>query len=403
MIEVEAALEQVLLHARRLSPEVTALTSAALGLILAEDVVADLDSPPFTKSLMDGYAVRFSDCQTLPVDLQIVEEVAAGTSATQPVHTGQAIAVFTGSPIPEGADTVAAMEQTELLPDGRVRIKPHPLTAGNHVLPRGREVQQGSVIVPAGMVINPAAFGLFATAGKTAVQAYPAPRLAILATGNELIEANRLPKLGQIRNSNGPMLVAQAVRAGGLPRYLGISRDDPTILRSLIQEGLNTANILVLSGGVSVGKHDLVPATLAELGVAIHFHQVRLKPGKPLLFGSRGTTLVFGLPGNPVSSYVGFELFVRTALRVMAGQPEPRPLIARLRLLEGVEANHDRPTFHPARSDGQGGVRLLPWFGSPDLRGILHADGFAILPPGPVHWQPGQTVDVMMTGAIARS
>jgi len=398
MLDVDAALAQVLAQARRLPAEVTALTSAALGLILAADVVADLDSPPFTKSLMDGYAVRFADCQTLPVDLQIVHEVAAGDSASHCVRAGQAIAVFTGAPIPEGADTVVAVEQTELLGEGRVRIKPHPLTAGSHILPRGREMHTGELIVPAGTVITPAAFGLFATAGKTAVLAYPAPRLAILATGNELIEANRRPQPGQIRNSNGPMLIAQSVRAGGLPRYLGISRDEPTILRSLIQEGLNTAHILVLSGGVSVGKHDLVPATLRDLGVELHFHQVRLKPGKPLLFGSRGSTLVFGLPGNPVSSYLGFELFVRPALRMLAGHPEPGPVIVRRTLQEAVVANHDRPTYHPARCDPNGEVRLLPWFGSADLRGILQANGFAVLPAGPVDWQPGRLVEVMLTG-----
>ncbi len=395
MIEVAEALRIVLAHAKPLPAEVTALASMALGQILAVDVLADGDSPPFTKSVMDGYAVRSVDFAKGPCELRIVAEIAAGAVPTVPIGEGEAAAIYTGAMLPPGADAVVRIERTQLLDDGRVKILEAPIAPGQFVVPQGKEYQTGDVLIRAGSEITPATFGLCAAVGKTVVSARARARVCVVATGNELVEANRRPKLGQIRNSNGPMLTAQAVRAGALPRYLGISSDDPTVLASYIREGLEISNILVLAGGVSAGKFDLVPQVLKDQGVTIHFHHVRVKPGKPLLFGTLGDKLVFGLPGNPLSAFVGFELFVRPAIRVLNGHADAGPVVQSRALTEPLTASNDRPTYHPARLDGLGAT-ALPWFGSADLRALLPADGLIALPAGENKYEAGDKVNVVI-------
>jgi molybdopterin molybdotransferase len=389
LLDVATARSLVLAQCRRLPFEITPMMSAALGLVVAEDVPADVDSPPFAKALMDGYAVRSIDFSAGKADLRVVAEVQAGAVPKMPVGEGEAVRIFTGAPLPAGADAVVMVEKTQLIAADAVRIVDDGLKAGQHVLGRGAEMNIGEIAVPAGTVLTPAAFGLLAAVGRTTVRATPAPRVAILATGNELVEPNMKPLAGQIRNTNGAMLVAQCVRAGALPRYLGIARDDETVLRSFILEGLTTANVLLIAGGVSAGKFDLVPKVLADLGVSIHFHSVRVKPGKPLLFGTRGDTLVFGLPGNPVSSFVGFELFARPALRLLGGHAEPGPEIIPLTLTDDFSADNNRPTYHPAIVNGTR-VRPLPWFGS--------ADAFLELPAGPLNYRAGEAVNVLAAG-----
>jgi molybdopterin molybdotransferase len=213
-----------------------------------------------------------------------------------------------------------------------------------------------------------------------------------------VVEAGETPGPGQIRNGNGPMLVAQAARAGGVPTYLGIARDRLDHLRPLVADGLKAA-VLVLSGGVSAGKRDLVPGVLQELGVEAHFHKVEMKPGKPVFFGTRGATLVFGLPGNPVSALVCFELFVRPALRRLRGEAEPLPRVVRAPLAEEFNYRSDRPTYYPVRLEtGEVGwqVRPVPWLGSPDLRGLTRANAFAVLAPGDHRFARGDIVSVML-------
>jgi molybdopterin molybdotransferase len=233
-------------------------------------------------------------------------------------------------------------------------------------------------------VLRPQELGVLATVGRTSAKVYPRPKVAVLVTGNELVDANEVPSAGHIRNSNGPMLAAQVERAGGIPRVLGIVGDRVNLLRERISEGLQS-QVLVLSGGASAGKLDLVPGVLEDLHVQARFHKVRLKPGKPVLFGTHEKGLVFGLPGNPVSALVCFELFVRPALRRLAGHADAGPATVRAVLAEDFPYRTDRPTYHPAiLRDGETGrsVRAVAWSGSPDLRSVTHANSFVILPEG---------------------
>jgi molybdopterin molybdotransferase len=391
MLEVAEARERILDGLQPLKAEVTALTSGALGQVLAVDVTADIDSPPFSKAMMDGYAVRAADCASPNVTLKILQAIAAGEQGQATLDAGQCVRIFTGAPIPSGADAVVKQEQCQSAGTGEVVIQV-AVKPGQHILPAGAEYKRGDVVIPRGTLINPQAFGLFAATGKTAVPTIPLPKVGVLVTGNELVEANMKPMGAQIRNSNGPMLVAQAVRAGSLPRYLGIARDEKAVLSSLIKEGLATSQVLVLAGGVSVGDHDLVPQVLKELGVEILFHTVRMKPGKPLLFGRKGSVLVFGLPGNPVSSFVGFELFVRPAIAKLAGRM-PHEVKKMMPLSEAFQTSNDRPTFFPAKRVGDS-VKAMPWFGSADLRNLLSADLLIELPVGEINYPVGHPVCV---------
>jgi molybdopterin molybdotransferase len=398
MLEVAEALAEVLARVRARAPELTDLDPDVLGRVLAEDVRADADSPPFDKSLRDGYAVRAADCAAPDAELRVVAEVAAGAVPTVPVNTGECIRIFTGAPIPAGADAVVMQEDTQPLGD-RVRITDEKVKPGQWVFRRGTEMRAGDVVLPAGTVINPAALGVLASVGQTRASLFPAPDVFILPTGNELVEPGEPFKPGQIRNSNGPMLAAQVVRAGAIGKHHGIGPDKVENLRGLINNELDCADVVVIAGGVSVGKFDLVPAVLEELGVAVHFRQVRMKPGKPLLFGTKGSTLVFGLPGNPVSAFVCFELFVRPALRKLAGHADPGPVTMKLPLIEAVAEVNDRPTYRPAKLEvGESGwtVRPLPWAGAPDLRGLQPADALIVLPPGETRLDPGTPVSVVL-------
>jgi molybdopterin molybdotransferase len=396
MLAVSEAQEIVLRHASPLSPIDAPLAADAMGLVLADDVISDLDMPPFDKALMDGYALRAGDLTEEGGTLTVIEEVTAGNTPTRPVGPGQATRIMTGAPMPDGADAVVMVERTRVLDDKQVHLE-EPARAGQNVLARGEEMRRGQTVLTAGAILRPQEFGVLASVGRTAIKVYPRPRVALLATGDELVESSQFPGPGQIRNSNGPMLAAQVLRAGGIPHWLGIARDRVDHLRGLIAEGLR-APILLLSGGVSAGKLDLVPGVLKELGVQPHFHSVKLKPGKPLLFGTVDGALVFGLPGNPVSSLVCFELFVRPAIRRLAGHADAGPFEVRAFLTEDFPYRSDRPTYHPAwleyRETGWT-VRPVAWFGSPDLRGLTRANSFVILPAGDHLHPAGKPMSVL--------
>jgi molybdopterin molybdotransferase len=308
----------------------------------------------------------------------------AGMTPSRAIVAGQAARIMTGAPVPVGADAVVMIERTESLDGGkRVRIGA-PANPGQNIQPRGRELRRGELVLKFGVELRPQEIGLLATVGRATLRTIPTPEVAILSTGDELVEACQAPGPGQIRNSNGPMLVAQVARTGARPRSLGIARDRIEDLRERVGDGLRSP-MLILSGGVSAGKLDLVPGVLADLGVTPHFHKVALKPGKPIFFGTKnqvdGATLVFGLPGNPVSSFVGFELFVRPALDLLRGRASRGPIFESMPLAAEFAYSTDRPTYHPARMD-EGRVQPVTWHGSPDLRALTLGNALVLLPVG---------------------
>jgi molybdopterin molybdotransferase len=413
MLPVSQAQQLVLQHTTRRPVEPVALTTQTLGLVLAEDVVSDIDMPPYEKALMDGFAVRAADVSLPPgarqagsgeaampmtsLMLKVVEEVSAGRVPRFPIRAGQASRIMTGAMLPPGADTVVALEKVEVIGGGKsLCIIEQIVKPGQNVMQRGREMRAGETVLQAGVTLRPQELALLASVGRYAIEIYRPPLVNILSTGDELVEPSVEPGPGQIRNSNATLLSAQAVRAGGKPQYLGIARDTVESLRVFITEGLR-GDVLLLTGGVSAGKLDLVPGVLQELGVQPIFHKVAMKPGKPLFFGKKDDTLIFGLPGNPVSALVGFELFVRPALNVMLGK-EPGPRLVTAKLSAAADHSGDRQTYHPAQltqsSDGWL-VCPVPWLGSPDLRAITRANAFIVFEPGERKYSPGEAVLVL--------
>ena len=400
MLTVAAALKLVLDHCQPL-PVLQVPTAEALGLVLAEEVQSDIDSPPHDRAIVDGYAVQAADLASGHAQLEVLEEVTAGALPTRSVARSQATRVMTGAPIPTGADAMVMVERTRLDPTGRiVQIAVEKVAVGQNIMRRATSMRRGQTVLAAGASIRPIEIGLLAEVGRTHISVVPRPTVAILATGNELVPADKMPAAGQIRNSNGPLLIACAQRAGGVPRDLGIGRDDRDELLRLLGEGLK-CDVLVISGGVSAGVLDLVPGVLAELGVEQIFHKVQLKPGKPLWFGVQRhdsrQTLVFGLPGNPVSSLVCFELFARPALGRLAGRGDAGLQRLTARLTAPYTHRGDRPTYHPARHsfvDGGWHVEPLAWRGSGDLCTLSNATALASFPAGDRQYAAGESIEI---------
>src|SRR5262245_23577131 len=420
MLTVAEAIAEIVAHVERLPPTRVALQES-LGLALAEDAVSDLDSPPFDKALMDGYAVRAADVASGRARLRVVEEVSAGQVPQRPVNPGEATRIMTGAPIPSGADAVVPVEHTHTsggINNGTdVAIETGPTIAGRNVLRRGESTRSGSRVLPAGRQIRPQEIGCLAEIGKEIVDVYSRPRVAVLATGDELVSVSDVPGPGQIRNSNEAMLAAQLRRLDADAVPLGVARDDRDELARRIARGLEY-DMLILSGGVSAGKLDLVPAVLAEAGVRQVFHKVRVKPGQPVWFGvlerpmdgaaaaDRERKLhfprrsyVFGLPGNPVSSMVCCELFVRTAIRRLMGIEPAPPTSCRARLTTAHFNSGKRPTYHPARwewTETGPQVEPVPWVGSADLSATAQANSMALFPEGERTYAAGTMLDVYL-------
>ncbi len=407
MLTVQEALEQVLAHSRRLAPTPMPLDDC-LGLVLAEGVTSDIDSPPYDKSMVDGYAVHSSDLASGSAELQVIDEIMAGAVPKRPIVPGSCSRIMTGAPLPENADAIVMLEQTERIPAApeKIRIDDPRFRPGQNILRQGVAMRRGDLVLRAGRVIGSAEIALLAEVGRAIVPAIAAPRVAVLSTGNELVSAGHQPQAGQIRNSNGPMIVAAVRQAKASPVNLGIARDEPQQLRERLAEGLQH-DVLIVSGGVSTGVLDLVPGLLAELGVEQVFHRIRMKPGKPLWFGVSKTALVFGLPGNPVSSFVCFELFVKPALARLAGredQVERRTSTAHL----AAEFTHrgERPTYQPAvlasrerqrpEKLARPTVTPLSWAGSADLRGLVDANSLISFPAGDRSYSAGEEVQVLV-------
>jgi len=397
MIEVGEAQRLLLEEAQVLGASEAGLAEA-LGRVLAEDVRADRDLPAGDVSTMDGFALRARDVPASGAVLRIAGEVRAGQApGTLSVSAGSAIRILTGALVPSGADAVAMVELTrEDREAGTVEIRERP-EAGQNIRRRGEDVRAGGTILERGGVIHAAEIAALATVGRTRVRAFRPPAVRIVSTGDEVIEAERTPREHQVRNSNAHSLLAQLREMGIEGTYLGIAPDDPEALEGMLRRGL-LGDVLLVTGGVSAGTHDLVKATLARLGLRLVFHGVAVRPGKPILAGRCEGCLVVGLPGNPVSTFTAFAVFVAPVLRKMMGHRRPHAIEVRAILAERLARRPGRTTFHLARLEfvnGRPVARPVRTMGSGDAISLSRANAFVVAPGAQEALEPGAEVTAL--------
>jgi molybdopterin molybdotransferase len=369
--------------------------SRAVGRVLVENVAADRNYPPFNRSIRDGFALRSSEATQPGARLRLIGESRAGVAFDGTVGKGECVRIFTGAPVPRGADAVVMQEYARA--EGNFVAFEKGTHAGQHIVVEGSEARMGEVVVNRGTRLSFAELAMAAEVGKTRLSVTRRPRVAILSSGDEVVEVDQAPGPYQIRNSNSISLSAQVTMAGGEPVVLPNARDDLSELRTRIEQGLQ-ADILALSGGVSVGKYDLVEQALRELGAEFFFDAVALRPGKPAVFGWCKGKPVFGLPGNPVSTMVTFELFAVPAIELLSGyQPQPLPFF-RARLAHPVNEKAGVEHFLPARvswPNGQPTVELMLWEGSGDIAAVVRGNCFLVVEQSKLQIDAGEWVNVL--------
>lgn len=363
----------------------------AAGRVLAEDVVADRDMPALARSVRDGYAVRTID---LPGQLQVIGEVRAGERFSGEVGHGQAVEIMTGAPIPAGADAVVMVEHTSRV-NGRVQID-RSAEPSQFINPRGCEAAAREVVLHRGNRLDYTDVAMLATFGRSSISVYRRPRVALIATGDEIVEVNETPQDFQIRNSNIYSLAAQVTRAGGVPEKLPVARDTEPHTREMIEQGL-VADLLLLSGGVSAGKYDVVEKVFAALDARFYFDRVLIQPGQPLVFGRARDRFFFGLPGNPASTMVTFEIFARAALELLSGQDDVSLHMPLARLTRDFHHKPGLTRFLPARLSADGSeVTPLRWSGSGDVPALTRANVYLVADPDRAEYPQGELVRVLL-------
>jgi molybdopterin molybdotransferase len=417
VLEFEEALAEVLWHAAAVAKPAPDRNPVALkdaiGRVIAEPVCADRDQPPFARSTRDGYAVRSVDVSSTSnaQPLRIVGSVRAGDVwRGAPVGDCEAIEIMTGAPLPDGADAVLMVEHAEIGTDGRLRVAAsRTLEAGENVVPRGAEASAGAELIAPRRQIGAAEIALAASCGYARLNVFEQPKVAIVATGDELVKLETKPEPWQIYNSNSYALTAMVAGEGGFGGKLEIAKDTLEDLRERIEQA-SVCDLMLLSGGVSMGKYDLVERVLAEYGAEFFFTGAMIQPGKPVVFGrmrrdrqseirDHDWIYFFGLPGNPVSTEVCFRLFVAPMLRAMAGQTQIAPRFVEAKLAEDVKGGSRVTRFLPALVESdwkQVSVRVVPWQGSGDLAANARANGFVVLPKGVEKFAAGESVRVLL-------
>ncbi len=400
--EARQTVEQNALTLSPTQPEMLPLIEA-LGLVLAEDLRADRDFPPFPRSTRDGYAVRAADIATPPARLHCVAEIRAGATKEQSaikIAAGETAEIMTGAPVPEGADAVVMVEYAER--DGAVAIVQRSVRAGENVVSAGSEARKDATMVMRGTRVNHTVVAIAAAVGRAEVAAYRRPRVAILATGDELVDVNLPPGPNEIRNSNSYSLAAQVYAAGGDPVILPVASDSADELALLLRKGFES-DLLLISGGVSMGKYDLVEQVLASFDARFLFTGVRIQPGKPVVFGEvvlhGRTTPFFGLPGNPVSTMVTFQLFARPVLDALSGaKPQPLPF-AQASIKAEFTTKTGLTRFLPAKLGGtheRPEVELVRWQGSGDLMAVSSSNCYIVVPPDRERFAAGEAMTVLL-------
>ena len=362
----------------------------SIGRVLAENVLADRDYPPLARSVRDGFAVRAAD---FPGNVRVIGEVRAGDRFKGFVRAGEAVEIMTGAPVPEGADAIIMVEHitrvdSSIAPD-------RPVKAGDFINPQGCESPRGSVVLRAGSRMDYTGIAVLATVGRTQVMVCRQPRVAILATGDEIVDVAHMPLEYQIRNSNSASLAAQVVRAGGIAQILPVARDTYEATRKSIAQGLE-ADLLLLSGGVSAGKYDIVEKVLAEFDADFFFDRVLIQPGQPLVFGRASGKFFFGLPGNPASTMITFELFARAAVELLSGASEAPLHLLRAQLTREFRHRPGLTRFLPAMLSTDG-AEITPtgWQGSGDVGAMARANSFLVAEPDRESWAAGEFMRVL--------
>ncbi|MCU0459299.1 MAG: molybdopterin molybdotransferase MoeA [Bacteroidales bacterium] len=388
MITFEEAYRIVTESSFRLGKEVVGLKEAA-GRSLMVAVRSDMDMPPWNKSAVDGYACRHED---LGHELTVLETVAAGAMPAMEVVPGTCSRIMTGAAVPAGADYVFMLENSEELAGGRVRFTGRP---GNDNIARaGEDIMKDQTVLRAGHIIKPQDIAVLATVGTTQVTVSCRPRVGVISTGNELVEPDQTPAGAQIRNSNSSQLMAQIARAGAIGKYYGIARDDEESITSLMKKALEENDVLLISGGVSFGDFDLVPRVMTSLGLRIHFDQVAMQPGKPLTFCTGEKKAVFGLPGNPVSTFLQFEVMVRTFLDRMTGVTEHAPVLQMPLATDYSRKRAERLSWIPCTITPAGEAKPVEYHGSAHISALTGAWGVITIPRGQSWIQKGEMVSV---------
>lgn len=395
MLRIEDALQIILDNTPILGEEKTPLTEA-VGRVLRNNALSDLDLPPFDRARMDGYALKAADTATVPARLKDIGEAAAGFSFDGIVESGQAVRIMTGAPIPAGADAVQQIEVIHVT-DGWIEVQ-KAVQSGQFITPRGVEARAGDVMVKTGERISPAVAAVLASFGHASLTVSRSPKVALLSTGTELVEVTETPGPSQIRNSNTYSLAGYAASAGAEVVSSGIVRDDFAATREAIAAGLNISDVVMLSGGVSMGDYDLVKPALVELGAEILVEKVAMHPGKPTVFAKLGDKVIFGLPGNPVSVAVSFHLFARPALMQMQGAKEihlPRFQAYAARPVKGAPPRRSHQPGRLTIRDGRAEVEPLKWSGSSDLVAFMKADCLIVVPEDKAAMVEGELVEVI--------
>jgi molybdopterin molybdotransferase len=401
MISVDDALRIVLAAIEPLGAEVVPLEQAHRR-ILAEDLRADIDLPPFDRARMDGYAVRAADVATAPVTLRVIGEIAAGAQFDEELNAGEAIKIFTGAPVPRGADAVQKVEVTTT--DRHSVTINEAVKSGQFITPRASEVAAGQLVAQRGREIGAAEMASLASFGYANVTVSQRPRVAVLSTGSELVEVAAQPTAAQIRNSNSYTLGAYAEQAGAIVDNLGTVVDTPEATREALLRAADAHDIVITSGGVSMGDYDLVKAALKDIGAEIYFDKISIRPGKPTVFARRDKTYFFGLPGNPVSTSVTFNVFARPAIRKHQSITAPLLPTIRAALVRPLKDSSNRRGYLPARlfiDEGQAMIESLKWGGSSDLVAFMNANALLIVPEDTHEIAAGELVEVLVIGSLA--
>lgn len=360
----------------------------SFGRILAEDITSDINMPPFNKAAMDGFAIRESDINN---ELSIIETIAAGTTPAKTVDIGQASKIMTGAPVPNGADFVIQVELSEMIGTDKVRFTGHPK---NNIIALAEDVKKGDIVLKKAQKIDARQIAVMASVGCHKPKVYKKPIIGIISTGNEIVEPEIVPNPSQIRNSNGHQLIAQVLQCNATPNYIGIIKDTYDDIYNAIKNGVETCDILLLTGGVSMGDFDFVPKIMIDLGVDILFDRVATQPGKPTTYGKNGDTFIFGLPGNPVSSFVQFETLARPLIDKITGQ-KYNPELVKLPLASDYKRKKsERKAFIPVNITDNSKINMTEYHESAHIYSLPNADALAVIEKGVKELKKGDLVDV---------